>query len=238
VFINITAAGAATPSFASPVGFTTGTGTSSTGPRSLASADINGDGKPDVVVVNRNDNTVSVFLNTTSIGSGTPTFAAQQIFAAGTLPVSVALADIKGDGKTDIAVANVSTATVSVLLNTTPVGAGVPTFATLKPFATGVTPVFVAGADVDGDGKPDLVVANYTDNTASVLLNTTSVGAPVPVFAAQQTFPVGTHPNILALADINGDGRLDVIAANISDSTVSVLLNTTLSDRIFADGFQ
>jgi hypothetical protein len=91
---------------------------------------------------------------------------------------------------------------------------------------------------MDGDGKVDLVVTNYTDNTVSVLLNTTSGGAAVPSFAAQQTFPVGTHPYALTTADVNGDGRPDIVVANISDSTISVLLNTTPSDTIFADGFQ
>jgi len=238
VFLNTTTAGAATPSFASAVGFTTGTGTSSTKPISVASADMNGDGKPDVVVVNLNDNTVSVFLNTTAVGSGTPTFATQQIFAAGTRPAWVALADINADGKPDIVVTSQMDATVSVLLNTTSTGAIVPTFAAQKTFATGVTPEGVASGDIDGDGKLDLVVANYTDNSVSVLLNTTSGGAAMPTFAAQQTFTVGLHPFSLSIADINGDGRADVLVTNLSDSTVSVLLNTTMSDTIFANGFE
>ena len=50
-------------------------------------------------------------------------------------------------------------------------------------------------ADVNGDGKPDLIVANGGSNTVSVLLNTTATGASIPSFATQQTFPTGSGPN-------------------------------------------
>ena len=82
--------------------------------------------------------------------------------------------------------------TVSVLLNTTAPGAATPSFAAQQTFATGSDPISVTAADVNGDGKPDLIVANANDNTVSVLLNTTLPGAATPSFAAQQTFATGT----------------------------------------------
>ena len=95
-----------------------------------AIGDVNGDGKPDLVVANSDGNTVSVLL-----GNGNGTFQAQQTFATGDDPYSVAVADVTGDGKPDIVVANVVSDTVSVLL-----GNGNGTFQAQQTFATGNGP--------------------------------------------------------------------------------------------------
>ena len=106
-------------------------------------------------------NTVSVLL-----GNGNGTFQAQQTFATGIDPFSVAIGDVNGDGKADIVVANSGSNTVSVLL-----GNGNGTFQTAATFAAGIDPIAVAVGDLNGDGKLDIVVANEGSNTVSVLLN-------------------------------------------------------------------
>jgi hypothetical protein len=199
------------------------------GPTGIAVADINSDGKPDVVASDIWANMVSVLLNTTVSGSGTPSFAAQQSFAAGVWPGAVAAGDYNADGKPDVAVTNQNSNTVSVLLNTTVSGSGTASFATQQTFATGTTPFSVAVADIDADGKPDLIVANGNSDTLSVLVNTTAAGGGIPTFAAQQTFATGTGPTGVAVGDINGDGKPDLAVANSGSATVSVLLNTTVS---------
>ena len=220
-----------TPSFATQQAFAAGNQ-----PISVTAADINGDGKPDLIVANATEGysgTVSVLLNTTAPGATAPSFATQQSFATGDGPFSVTVADINGDGKPDLIVANwLPDGTVSVLLNTTVPGATTPSFATQQTFAVGNGPYSVTATDVNGDGKPDLIVANHDDNTVSVLLNTTAPGAATPSFAAEQTFATGGGPISVTATDVNGDDKPDLIVANYFDNTVSVLLNITVPGAV------
>jgi hypothetical protein len=98
-----------------------------TNPRSVAAADLNGDGKPDLAVANSNSNDVSVLLGD---GAGGFNAAAGSPVAAGTNPVSLAAADLNGDGKPDLAVANSNSSNLTILLHT----AGA-TALTLRTFA-------------------------------------------------------------------------------------------------------
>jgi hypothetical protein len=222
VFLNTTAAGASTVSFAAPQTFATG------GEVALAAVDLNGDGRPDLVVAESMLNTVSVLVNTTPTGAAVVSFAAPQTFAVGNDPSSIGVADFNGDGRPDLALANAVAGTVSVLVNTTPTGAGTISFAAQPTFASGSVPDALAVGDFDGDGRPDLAVANYRGNSVSVLLNTTPAGAATPTFAATQFFGVDAGPQDMTVGDFNGDGRPDLATVNnLSGNTLSVLLNTT-----------
>jgi hypothetical protein len=145
----------------------------------------------------------------------------------GAEPFSVAVADFNGDGKPDLAAANMNSGSVSVLLNTTATGSTSVSFAPERTFAVDGHPWFLAVGDFDGDGKPDLVTANFYVPTVSVLLNTTPTGATTPSFASQRTFVTGTEPRSVGVADFNGDGKPDLVAANTGSTAVAALLNTT-----------
>src|SRR5262249_12321989 len=139
---------------------------------------------------------------------------------------SLAVGDVNGDGRPDLLVANYFSNTASVLLNTTAPGSATASFAPQQSFATGSGPSSVAVGDVNGDGRPDLIVSNQADGTASVLLNATPPDADTPSFAAPQSFATRGQPSSVAVGDVNGDGRLDLISANFGTDTASVLLNT------------
>jgi hypothetical protein len=98
-------------------------------------------------------------------------------------------------------------------------GNGNGTFQSAANYAVGKYPLSVAVADVNGDGRPDLVAANYGNNNVSVLL-----GNGNGTFKAAKNFTVGTNPSAVAAADVNGDGIPDLVAANFNGNNVSVLL--------------
>ncbi len=184
-------------------------------PVSLISGDINTDGKPDLVVTNAIDNTVSLLL-----GLGDGNFQPALRFVTGQAPEDITMGDLNSDGKPDLAFTNQSDSTVGVLL-----GLGNGKFQPMQNFAVGNLPNGVAIGDINGDGKLDLGVANVgsnimSDKTVSVLL-----GVGNGSFGPVQNFAVGQNPVLLAMEDINGDGKLDLAVTNQGDNNVSVLFN-------------
>jgi hypothetical protein len=208
VFLN-----SGTGTFTAQATYSTGTGS---GSNFVAAVDVNGDGKPDIIVANFETNNVGVLLN-----SGTGTFNAQTTYATGTGSTSVGLAvvDVNSDSKPDIIVANGGTNNVGVLLNS---GNGMFTAQTTYSTGTGSSPHVVAVVDVNGDSKPDIIVANYGTNNVGVLLNSGN-----GTFTAPMTYATGTgsSPNGLAVVDVNRDGKPDIIVANEGTNNVGVLLN-------------
>jgi len=209
-------------------------------PYSIAIGDLDGDGKPDLAVVNQGANTVSVFRNTSASGSITATsFAAKVDFATGSYPVSVVIGDFDGDGKPDLAVANYLGSTVSILRNTSSSGSiTVASFAAHVDFATGKNPYSIAAGDIDGDGKPDLALADQGGNTVSVLRNTSTSGSITTAsFAARVDLTTGNYPLGVAIGDLDGDGKPDLAVVNGNSGTVSVFRNISSSGSIKANSF-
>jgi len=120
----------------------------------VAVADVNGDGRPDLIVTNRNDDTVSVLMNTAAAGATAPSFATQVTFAVGTEPQSVAVGDFNGDGRPDIAVANVGgTNGFGAAEHDGGRGRPPPPSPPSRSFTAGASPYSVAVGDFNGDGK-------------------------------------------------------------------------------------
>jgi uncharacterized protein (DUF2141 family) len=132
-------------------------------PISVCAADVNGDGKMDLICANESANTLTVLTND---GSGGFVIASSP--GVGSFPISVCAADVNGDGKMDLICANNGDKTLTVLTND---GSG--GFMIASSPSVGSAPISVCAADVNGDGKLDLICANEFSNTVSVLINTT-----------------------------------------------------------------
>jgi len=185
-----------------------------TSPYSVAVGDFDNDGKQDLAVASFGTSKVGVL-----IGVGDGSFAMDKFGIApstGTGPMSVAVGDFNKDGKKDLATANYTANTVSVLI-----GDGSCGFVrTLTDPAVGTNPNSVVVGDFNRDGKQDLATANYSADTVSVLLGDGS-GA----FTRTATDPAtGDGPSSVAVGDFNHDGRQDLVTTNEHDGTVSVLL--------------
>lgn len=221
VLFNTTVPGADTPTFAPTLDVATGDG-----PRSIALADVNSDGKLDLAVANFNSDSLSVLLNTANTGAAAPSFGAIHGFQTGFRPVSVAAGDLNKDGKVDLAVANINSSNVSVLLNTTAPGAAAPSFAARNDFDTGANVRSMLMEDLNGDGNLDLAIVKSTANSVAVLVNATSPGSQAANFSNRQDFAAGANSLFVATGDLNSDGKPDLVTTNFDADSVSVLLNT------------
>ena len=243
VFRNTSTSGSITAgSFAAKVDFVTGAG-----PTGIAIADLDGDGRPEMAVTNYLCDTISIFYNTSTIGSITAaSFAAKADFAAGGGPTGIAIHDLDGDGRPDIAVTNYLSTTLSIFRNTsTPGSITTGSFAAKVDFATGYYPFGIALGDLDGDGKPDLAVVNFLSNlgsfepsTVSVFRNTATSGSiSVGSFAAKVDFTAGISPVGVAIGDLDDDGKLDLAVTNSYSNTISVLRNTCTIGSVGSGSF-
>ena len=140
-------------------------------------------------------------------------------------PVSITNADLNRDGYLDLAVANMTDNTVSVLL-----GNNDGTFGTQTAYAVGTTPMNVVVADANNDGLLDILTANSGSNSISILLRQASGG-----FASAISVSVDDNPEDLAVGDVNNDGINDIVVTNTSGRTFSLLLGQSSTSASFAD---
>ncbi|MFL5740848.1 MAG: FG-GAP-like repeat-containing protein [Flavisolibacter sp.] len=213
---------ASTISFAAKTDYATGNGTFG-----LAIGDINGDGKPDVVTSSGNSGFFSIFLNTTA-ATGTISFAPRQDIINLNHADNLALADMDGDGRTDIVLAEMAASAVSVYRNIS--SGGNLQLDGRTAFAVGAGPFSVEVADLDQDGKLDVIARGYS--AIFVLKNNSNTGALAlqPVY----DFPLSTMN--ASLSDLNGDGRPDILLGQSTTGIISMMENKTVASGPIAFG--
>jgi hypothetical protein len=232
----------------------------------VLTADLNGDEIPDLIVADGGGNRVLVYPGLPGGGFGTALNSGNG-FATGTNPVSVTFADVNGDGRPDLVVADQGSNDVSILMNE-----GLPggdfTFTRGPRLRVGVGPVSTVVQDVNGDGIPDLVVSDAGSNDLTVVpgrgggffddqhtIVTHLAESPGPIFAGEfgtepgpdfvtlnpgtdhvtmisrlgtnqpetRTFPAGGFDPVAAVAVRDPRGFLDLVVADRGDGHFSLL---------------
>ncbi len=221
IFRNISNVGSI--GFASKLDFATGAQ-----PFSLVLGDIDGNGKPDLAVTNSNNNSMSIFLNNSTLGN--INFGSKVDFSTGPQPYPISIGDLDGDGKPDIVVGNIGSDSISIFLNTS--NSNNVNFAPKIDLVTGTDPYSINIGDIDGDGKPDIAIGNTNSNSISVYKNTSTLGSIS--FVTKNDFPTGTNPYSANIGDIDGDGKPDLAVSNFNSNTFSIIQQASNNANLLA----
>lgn len=213
--------GNGTGSFGQGGGPTTATLAVGSNPQTVVLADINNDGRLDILVANFNSASVSVWVRNPT-GSAAGDFTAAPTLRVETGPIGLSTGDFNNDGWLDVATTNNYSgyAVLNVYTNLKSVTGAFSGYTRL--ILTGNYAYNVAAADFNSDGWLDLATTNVNGNSVTVVLNNKAG----QFTGSGNTYAVGAGPSGLAVGDVNNDSHLDVVTANYAAGTASVLLGS------------
>ncbi|TAK93837.1 MAG: tandem-95 repeat protein, partial [Verrucomicrobia bacterium] len=226
LFHNISSPGnLTTNSFEAPVSLPAGSDC-----RFATAADLDGDGRVDIVALNYGGNSISLFRNIGAPGSLTAnSFAAPVNLPAPGGPYEVAIGDLDGDGRPELAVANADVSVTSIFRNQTTIGTlDTNSFAAHADISSLYYGHTIAIGDLDGDGKPDLTVGFAIPGYISVFRNLGIAGAfTTNSLAAPVNFVLPGRGHTVALGDIDGDSKTDIVVVGEVPSFLSIFKNVS-----------
>lgn len=192
------------------------TGKSSSFPLNTSIADLDGDGKSDLIIAN-GDSTISIFRNTSD--SGIIAFDEKVDYITGMVTEKISIGDLDGDGKLDLIVPNGDN-TISVFRNLSLPG-NVSFDVKMNYISGSSRTTGISIGDLDEDGKPELVVANYDNgsgNTISIFKNTSTIGTIS--FAAKIDYITAIAPYSISICDLDSDRKPDIVVSTFNNSTI------------------
>lgn len=213
----------------------------------VAIADFDGDGMLDIAGVSYSTSYVKVYRNrmtsipsaafpSTAFGTGISydSFAVGSFLASA--PGSISTADFDGDGKFDLVTANSADNSITVLRNTSALGT--ISFAPHVEFEHTGLPTEVVAADLDNDGKPEIIAADYYSATACVYANTASSGTIDASSFTRIDVPFVDSSYALSVADLDGNGKTDIVITRGKANSIAVLSNVHTTGALTASSFQ
>jgi hypothetical protein len=201
--------------------------------RVAKAGDFDGDGKLDMAIVNSLGTTVRVYRNITPSPDATIAFSSAGDFTIGSSQGSLAINDVNNDGKTDIITAGGSELTI--LLNTS-TGTGSVSFAAAQGATTPSSSLGLNIADFDLDGDMDIVVASNNGGGISYYTNGTTAGSATMVLTETNITVTGAFFDVDA-ADLDNDGKLDLLLSKPLEDIVTIYRNTSTSGVSFGSNF-